>query len=124
MKTPTVLLMLEKPHDLEVYGASLRDGGYETLACTSPSEGITFLENEDVSLVIVAQGSPAFEGRQVLERSRRLHPEAPVLVFARALDLHFYGEAMDLGAIGYLLRPKPRDLVWVVDTLVSRGAMV
>ena len=123
MKIPTVLLILEESHDLEIYGSFLRDRGYETLMCTSPSEGINFLDTESVSLVIVSQGTPAFEGRQVLERSLQLHPEVPVLVVARVLDIHCYLEAMDLGAIDYLERPDPQDLVCVVDTQMRRGAI-
>ena len=123
MKAPTVLLILEESHDLENYGSFLRDRGYETLMCTSPSEGINSLETESVSLVIVSQGTPAFEGRQVLERSLQLHPEVPVLVVARVSDMHCYLEAMDLGAIDYLERPDPQDLVWVVDTQILRRAI-
>jgi len=122
VKTPTVLLILEESHDLEIYGTFLRDRGYETLMCTSPSEGINSLETESVSLVIVSQGTRAFEGRQVPERSLQLHPEVPVLVVARVLDIHCYLEAMDLGAIDYLERPEPPDLVWVVDTQMLRAA--
>jgi hypothetical protein len=37
--------------------------------------------------------------------------------------MHCYLEAMDLGAVDYLERPEPRDLVWVVDTQMLRGAI-
>jgi len=83
VKTPTVLLILDEPQDLEIYGTFLRDRGYETLICNSPGEAINSLETESVSLVIVGQDTPRFEGRQVLERSLKLHPEVPVLVVAR-----------------------------------------
>lgn len=122
MKTPTVLLIFDEPQDLETYGAYLRDSGYKTLMCASPSEGIDSLETESVSLAIVSQGTCAFEGRPVLERSLQLHPKVPVLVVARALDRRCYFEAMDLGAIDYLERPEPSDLAWVVDTQILRGA--
>jgi DNA-binding NtrC family response regulator len=122
MRNATVLLIIEESHDLEIYGTFLRNRGYETLMCSSPSEGLNFLATEDVSLVIVSQGTPAFEGRQVLERALQLHPEVPVLVVARVLDIHCYLEAMDLGAFDYLEKPEPRDLAWVVDTQILRGA--
>ena len=73
-------------------------------------------------MVIVSQATLAFQGRQVLERSIRLHPEVPVLVVARVLDMHYYLDAMDLGAIDYLERPEPHDLAWVVDTQMRRVA--
>ena len=66
---PHFLLILEEPQDIETYGAFLRASGYKTLPCTSPTEGINFLETEPFSLAIVSQGTWAFEGRQVLERS-------------------------------------------------------
>jgi len=122
VKTPTVLLILDEPQDLEIYGTFLRDRGYETLMCASPGEGVNSLESQSVSLVIVSQGTPAFEGRQVLERSLQLHPEIPVLIVARVLDIHCYLEAMDLGAVDYLERPEPRDMAWVVDSQMRRVA--
>jgi len=123
LKTPTVLLVLDQTQDLELYGAYLRDRGYKTLMCASPCEGLNSLETESVSMVVVSQDTPAFEGRVVLERSIRRHPGVPVLVVARVLDIHFYLEAMDLGATDYLDRPEPRDLAWVVDTQIQRRAV-
>lgn len=124
MKTPTVLLVFEEPGDLETYGSTLCGLGYKILMCNSAAEGIAALETENVSFVIVSQGTPAFEGRQVLERSLRLYPDVPVLVVARVLDVHCYLEAMDLGAIDYLERPDPKDMLWVLDTQMRRAEAV
>ncbi len=120
MKTATVLLVFEEPRDLETYGSMLCSLGYRILLCNSVAEGIDALETEDVSFVIVSQGTPAFEGRQVLERSLQLHPNVPVLVVARVLDVQCYLEAMDLGAVDYLERPDPQDMMWVLDTQMRR----
>jgi DNA-binding NtrC family response regulator len=57
----------------------------------------------------------------VLERSLQLHPNVPVLVIARVLDMHCYLEAMDLGASDYLERPDPQDMLWVLDTEMRRA---
>ena len=121
MTSPTVLLILEESRDLETYASFLRTQGYETLTCASPGEGINALETKPVSLVVVSQDTPSFEGRLVLERSLRLHPEVPVLVLARVLDIHCYLEVMELGATEYLERPEPRDLAWVVETQIRRA---
>jgi DNA-binding response OmpR family regulator len=121
VKNPTVLLILEESKDLEAYGSFLHDQGYETLRCTSPGEGINTLETNAVSLVIVSQDTPSFEGRLVLERSLRLRPDVPVLVVARVLNIHSYLEVMELGATDYLERPEPRDLAWVVETQMRRA---
>jgi DNA-binding NtrC family response regulator len=59
----------------------------------------------------------------VLERSLQLHPNVPVLIIARALNVHCYLDAMDLGAIDYLERPEPEDMVWAVSAHIHRAAV-
>jgi DNA-binding NtrC family response regulator len=121
MQTATVLLVFEDHQDLETYGSTLCSLGYRILMCSSAEEAIQALENEEVAFVIVSQGTHAFEGRQVLERSLQLHPKVPVLVIARVLDMHCYLEAMDLGASDYLERPDPQGMLWVIDTEMRRA---
>jgi len=123
MKHATVLLVFEELQDLEKYGSLLCTLGYSIRMCSSAAEGIKALETDNFSLVIVSQGTPAFEGRQVLERSLQLHPDVPVLVIARALNVHCYLDAMDLGAIDYLERPEPKDMVWVVNAQIHRASV-
>ena len=89
--------------------------------CSSADEAIQVLEEEDVSFVILGQGTRAFEGRRVLARSIQLHPKAPVLVIARVLDIQCYLDAMDLGASDYLELPDPQDMLWVLDTQMRRA---
>lgn len=121
MKPATVLLVFEELQELESYGSILCTLGYNIRTCNSAAEGIKALETENFSLVIVGQGTPAFEGRQVLERSLQLDPDVPVLIIARALNVHCYLDAMDLGAIDYLEKPEPEDMAWVVNAQIHRA---
>jgi DNA-binding NtrC family response regulator len=123
MKHATVLLVFEELQELESYGSILCTLGYNIRMCNSAAEGIKALETENFSLVIVGQGTPAFEGRQVLERSLQLDPSVPVLIIARALNVHCYLDAMDLGAIDYLERPEPEDMAWVVNAQIHRASV-
>jgi DNA-binding NtrC family response regulator len=122
MRNATVLLVFEELQDLENYGSILCTLGCSLRLCSSVAEGIKALETENFSLVIVSQGTPAFEGRQVLERSILLRPNVPVLIVARALDVHCYLDAMDLGVIDYLERPGPEDVAWVVNAQIQRAS--
>jgi len=124
MKHASVLLVFEELQELESYGSILCTLGYNIRMCNSAAEGIKALETEDFSLVIVGQGTPAFEGRQVLERSLQLDPSVPVLIIARALNVHCYLDAMDLGAIDYLERPELEDMAWVVNAQIHRASVV
>jgi DNA-binding NtrC family response regulator len=123
MKHATVLLVFEEPQELESYGSILCTLGYNIRMCNSAAEGIKALETENFSLVIIGQGTPAFEGRQVLERSLQLDPGVPVLIIARALNVRCYLDAMDLGAIDYLERPEPDDMAWVVNAQIHRASV-
>jgi DNA-binding NtrC family response regulator len=122
MKHATVLLVFEELQELESYGSILCTLGYNIRMCNSAAEGIKALETENFSLAIVGQGTPAFEGRQVLERSLQLDHNVPVLIIARALNVHCYLDAMDLGAIDYLERPEPEDMAWVVNAQIHRAS--
>ena len=124
MKHATVLLVFEELQELESYGSVLCTLGYNIRMCNSAAEGIKALETDDFSLVIVGQGTRAFEGRQVLERSLQLDPNVPVLIIARALNVHCYLDAMDLGAIDYLERPELEDMAWVVNAQIHRASVV
>jgi DNA-binding NtrC family response regulator len=58
-----------------------------------------------VDFVVVSQGSPAFEGRCILQRAIEKDRHTPVLVLARSVDMNCYLEAMQLGAFDYLEKP-------------------
>lgn len=124
MGNATVLLVFEDPQDLKYYGSIVCGLGYSVRMCNSVEDGIEAIKAENFSLLILSQGTPAFEGRKLLESSIQLHPNLPVLVISRVLNVHCYLEAMDLGAIDYLERPEPRDMVWVVNTQMRRVGAV
>ena len=54
---------------------------------------------------MVSQGTPNFEGSRVLKRAAEINRSLPVLVVARFPDMGCYLEAMQLGAVDYLVEP-------------------
>lgn len=114
------LLVEEDPSNVRYYYGVLRALGHEVVVSTSYAEALATLERENFDMVVVAQGSPAFEGRQVLSRALEINPEMPVLVVARTLDIDCYMEAMEMGAADYLERcAAPRDFMRSVDALLQ-----
>jgi len=91
--------------DMCEYCRVLQQVGYAVRCYSSYKEGKTCLDNGPVSLVIVSQGSPAFEGREVLQRAIEKDRHTPVLVLARSVEMGCYLEAMQLGAFDYLEKP-------------------
>ncbi len=124
----TVLLVDEEREDLHYYGVVLQEHGYEVRGCESYEEGTRLLDSEPFDLIIVSQGSPKFEGRQVLERANQIDRHLPVVVVARCLDMRCYLEAMQLGAVDHLAEPvSVQELGRALDThlrLSAAGALV
>jgi len=91
--------------DMCEYCRLLQRAGYAVRCCSSYTEGKACLDNGPVSFVIVSESTPAFEGRDVLQRAIEKDRHTPVLVLARSVDMNCYLEAMQLGAFDYLEKP-------------------
>jgi len=100
-----VLLVDENAEDLHVYTEVLRRQGCDVRACDSFREGQGCLEAGSFDLVIVSQGSHAFEGRPLLEQAIETDREVPVVVVATSVDIQAYLDAMQLGARDYIEKP-------------------
>lgn len=119
-----VLVVDEDPADLVYYRAVLQRVGCAVVACNSYDEALDCLGAEQFDLVVLSQGSAAFEGRRVLERAIAMDRDRQVLVVARVLNMSCYLEAMQLGARDYLEEPVPeRDMARAVETCLCSHAV-
>jgi DNA-binding NtrC family response regulator len=113
------LLVEPDPRDRQYYSGILQQRGFEVCACASYQEGARCLESGDVDLVVINQGSNAFEGRAILERAMMIDRHLPVVVLTRTVDMNCYLEAMQLGAVDYLEKPlAPEQIAHFVMTHV------
>jgi DNA-binding NtrC family response regulator len=117
----TALPVDEYPDDLQYYSNILEAYGYQVRACCSYQEGVHCLDDEVFDFVIVGHGTPKFEGSCVLKRAAEVNRSLPVLVVARCLDLGCYVEAMQLGAVDYLVEP---PTVWEIGRVLETHAPI
>ena len=76
-------------------------------------------------LVMLDLGLPGCTGLQALERFRERHPALPVVVFSGTSDTASITAALDLGAMGFIPKTSPREvLVSAVRLVVSGGVYV
>jgi len=101
----TVLIVEEDPGDLNYYASVLRRNGYLVRTCGSYDESKRLLKPGAYGLVVVGQGTHRFESRTVIEHSKEVDWDLPVLVVARYLEMHCYIEAIQMGAEDYLAGP-------------------
>jgi DNA-binding response OmpR family regulator len=115
-----VLLVDEEAGDLRTLRLTLEGQGFEVFTSTTFESGIRYLEKESFDFVVVSQGTPAFEGRRVLDRAKQLDRHRPVLVVTRCIEMQCYLEAMQMGAVDYLEKPvPPADLLRFVRTHIQ-----
>ena len=112
-----VLLVDEDEKDLKYFITLLGRMGYSVRAFLNYREAEGCLEHEHFDFVIVSQGSPAFETRDLVQRTLARDRHKPVVVLTRCLEMNCYLEAMRLGAADYLEKPlTPTEFERVVKT--------
>lgn len=119
-----VLVVDEDAADLVYYRTVLQRAGCAVVTCNSYDEALDCLGAERFDLVVLSQGSSAFEGRRVLEKAVGTDCEGQVLVVARVLNMSCYLDAMQLGARDYLEEPVPeQDMVRAAETCLTSRAV-
>jgi DNA-binding NtrC family response regulator len=112
-----ILLVDEDVQDLSNHAKLIEAEGFEAVKCGSYEAAIRSIEKEDFDLAMVDQGSPAFEGLVVLRYLKRFNCSTPFVVLARFADMKCYLQALELGAVDYLLKPiSAEQMNWVYQT--------
>lgn len=78
---------------------------YDVITAATAHEAIRDLHTHRVDLVIQDLGLPDMNGLQLLHTSKTLHPRLPVILITGGADLSAATEAIQYGAVAYLLKP-------------------
>jgi len=105
------LVVDEDARDLAYHAALLEAQGFDVIRCRFYADAVRFIERELFDLVVVAQGTAAFEGRIVMNFLQRFMPYTPCVVLASRVDNRCHSEALELGATEYLPKPLSRQSV-------------
>ena len=125
MPQARVLLVHEDARLLAHNQALLWHAGCKVTACSNWDDEVRCLESGLWHLVIVSQGTRAFEGKRVLERAIEMDRYTPVIVLARWCEMSCYVTAMHLGALDYVEEPlSTPQLVRIVEAYARKRATV
>jgi DNA-binding NtrC family response regulator len=78
---------------------------YDVITAETAQEAIRDLHTHRIDLVIQDLGLPDMHGLQLLHTSKLLHPQLPVILITGGADLKAATEAIQYGAVAYLLKP-------------------
>lgn len=105
---------------------SALDGRAEVVSAPDLEQGLQrAASGPQFDLVLLDLGLPGCSGLQALERFRERQPALPVVVFSGTSEPAFITQALDMGAMGYIPKTSPRDvLVSAVRLVISGGVYV
>lgn len=116
-----ILVVDDDEMNLRMAEFILKQDGYEVLQAQSGMEGLLFLRDEKVDLILLDIEMPIMSGIQTFEiiKSNEELKNIPVMFLTAAADADTVIEAVKLGAIDYVTKPfMPQDLLERVDKVV------
>jgi len=104
-----VLLIDDEVVFLDSMSKVLRARGYHVGAARSGSEGLQELGAREYDVVVLDQRMPGMDGVTTLDQIRKTHPILPIIMLSGHAQMATAVEAMNHGAVDYLLKPAAVD---------------
>jgi DNA-binding response OmpR family regulator len=102
---PGILLIDHESHIRSSIGQALDEAGYATIYASSGEDAVRLANKGEFGLVILDLDMPDMDGRAVLARLLRMHPDLVVLTLSCVDDATTKAACLDLGAHDYLTKP-------------------
>jgi len=120
-----ILVVDDHPLMAEALGMAMRALDREAQVETVDHLGAAVARASEASfdLCLLDLGLPDCAGLEALERMRASHPALPVVVVSGADDAASVYRALDLGAMGYIPKTSPRDVLLGAVRLVASGGI-
>jgi CheY-like chemotaxis protein len=116
----TVLIVDDEDTSRALLREILVEGGYEVLEAADGLMALGLLEKRAVSLLITDRSMPGLGGLELLTKLRAQKMMVPTLVVSAYGEESFWGQAIGLGAVDYLLKPfKPEDVLTAAHKAIN-----
>ena len=104
-----VLLVDDEPVFVDTMSKVLKARGYGVGAAAGGVEALEELQFNRYDVVVLDLRMPGMDGIATLERIRKRDPLLPVILLSGHADMSKAVEAMQHGAVDYMLKPAPVD---------------
>lgn len=107
MKTNNILIVDDRPNNIEVVGAILSQAGMEHEFALSGPEAIAWLENTNVDLILLDIMMPVMDGYETCRRikARDEWKDIPIIFLTAKVDPKSIEKAFDVGGVDYITKP-------------------
>ena len=101
----TVLIVDDEKNYLVVLEALLGPEGYEILTAGSAEDAVRLIQESDLDLMITDMKMPGTSGMELLEASKEIKPDLPVIMMTAYGTIEMAVEAMKKRAYDYITKP-------------------
>lgn len=123
----TVLIVDDEAHVRTYVRMLLKELGIESCwEATHGTDVLPLVAAHNPRLVLLDLNMPGIDGLKVLAQLAEAHPDLPVAIMTTQNSIESVNEAVRLGAVGYILKHKPRpqvlaELRELIDSLDDGG---
>lgn len=101
----TILIVDDEKNYLVVLEALLGPEGYETRTADNARDALRLVQEADLDLVITDMKMPGMSGMDLLEETKKVKPEVPVIMMTAYGTIEMAVEAMRKQAYDYITKP-------------------
>ncbi len=114
----TLLIVDDEEALLDVLASEFKNLGFRCLTASEPSLALEMVRSEQPDCILSDINMPGMSGLAMLKKLREQKIETPVIFLTGYADKDKIAEALRLGAIDFLEKPFPRD---VLRASVTKG---
>ena len=121
----TILIVDDEKNYLVVLEALLGPEGYETITADSGPNALRFIRESDLDLVITDMKMPGMSGMELLEESKQIKPELPVIMMTAYGTIELAVEAMKKQAYDYITKPfQNEELKLIIKKALENSRLI
>ncbi len=120
-----IILIDDEESQRESIGGFLKNKGYNVTTAASGTEGIEYIRNNQVDMVITDFKMPDKNGKDVLDETKKINPMIPVLIMTAYGSIEGAVNLMQKGAYDYIQKPiELMELVHLIDRAKERHMLM
>ncbi|RLB09108.1 MAG: response regulator [Deltaproteobacteria bacterium] len=119
-----VLFVDDEVDFLETLLKRMKKRGVDVTGVGSGEEALSFLDTNQVDVVVLDVKMPGMDGIETLREIKRRHPLVEVIMLTGHANLEVAIEGMELGAFDYLMKPMDIDeLLYKVEDAYKKKSL-
>ena len=103
---------------LTTLSAGLEDMGYKVTTAVNGHEALALIKRQLFNIVIADINLPDISGLEILETTKKLNPEAAVIIITGHASIETAVDAINEGAYAYIIKPAAMN---ELDTVINNA---